>query len=175
MLCMTKGLDSGAEHILIFEDDIIFERFSPELLKNVIHFLQDNNDWQAFFFGCMMKKSQRTGNPSVFRIGYRSLAHAYAVQRKFADILVRLHPWKNVAFDDFLRDLNSPCMYAVYPCFAFQSDASSDNDPYLHLDRFRRLCGGLRSIQKWNEIYHHNKWLIISCHILAFLTIIYWL
>jgi hypothetical protein len=37
------------------------------------------------------------------------------------------------------------------------------------------VCGGLRSIQKRNEIYHHNKWLIIGCHILALLAIAFWL
>ena len=175
MHCLAKGLESGAGNILIFEDDIIFERFSPELLKNVIHFLRENSDWQVFFFGCLMKRWERTENPSVVRIGYRSLTHAYAVPRKFAETLVRLHLWNNVAYDDFLRDLNSPWMYAVYPSFAFQSDALSDNDPYLPLDRFRRLCGGLRSIQKWNEVYHRNKWLIIGCHILALLAIAFWL
>jgi GR25 family glycosyltransferase involved in LPS biosynthesis len=175
MHCLGKGLKSGAENILVFEDDIIFERFSPERLKNAIHFLRGNSDWQVLFFGSMMKKCQRTENPSVVRIGYRSLTHAYAVPRRFAETLVMLHPWNNVAYDDFLRDLNSPWMYAVYPSFAFQSNALSDNDPYLFLDRFRRLCGGLRSIQKRNEIYHHNKWLIIGCHILALLAIAFWL
>lgn len=175
MHCLVKGLEDGAENILIFEDDIMFERFSPERLKNVVRFLRGNSDWQVFFFGCLMKKCQKTDNPSVARIGYRSLTHAYAVPRRFAEILVRHNPWNNVAFDDFLRDLNSPRMYAVYPSFAFQSDALSDNDPYLSLDRFRRLCGGLRSIQKRNEVYHHNKWLIIGCHILALLAIAFWL
>jgi hypothetical protein len=175
MLCMAKGLESGAENILIFEDDVIFDRISPELLKNVTHFLREDNDWQALFFGCMMKKCQKTANPSIVRIGYRSLTHAYAIPRRFAEILVRHHPWDNVAFDDFLRDLDSPLMYAVYPSFAFQSDAPSDNDPYLPLDRFRRLCGGLRSVQKLNEVYQYNKWPIIGCHILALLAIVYWL
>ena len=175
MRCMAKGLESGAEHILIFEDDIMFDRFSPELLKNAVRFLRENNDWQAFFFGCMIKKCQRTANPAVVRIGYRSLTHAYAVPRTFAETMVRLHPWNNVAFDDFLRDLNSPQMYAVYPSFAFQSNSLSDNDPYLSLDRFRRMCGGLRSIQKWNEVYHHHKWWIIGGHILILLAIAFWL
>jgi hypothetical protein len=173
--CMAKGLDSGAERILIFEDDVVFEGFSPDRLKNVTSFLRENDNWQFFFFGCMVRKSQKTLYPSIVRIGYRSLAHAYVVRREFAENMVRHHPWKNVAFDDFLRDLESPRMYAVYPSFAFQSDAPSDNDPYLPLDRFRRFCGGLRNLQKRNEIYHRHKWLIIGCHILVLIGFMAWL
>ena len=172
--CMAKGLENGAEHILIFEDDIIFERFSPEILKHAVDFLRDE-DWQAFFLGCMVKKSYKTANPFVVRIGFRSLTHAYAIQREFAENMVSHNPWNNIAFDDFVRDLDSPRMYAVYPSFAFQSDALSDHDPYLPLDRFRRICGGLRSIQKRNEFYHHHKWVIIGCHILVLLAIGFWL
>ena len=171
MQCMTKGLEAGAEHILIFEDDIIFEGYTPERLGRAIRFLRRDRDWQALFLGCMVKKSERTGNPAIIRIGYRSLTHAYAVRRKFAETL--LQPWKNIAFDDFLRDLKSPRMYAVYPSFAFQSNAVSDNERYLPLDRFRRLCGGLRSLQRRNELYHHYKWLIIGCHVLAILAVVY--
>ncbi len=173
--CMAKGLESGAERILIFEDDIVFERFSPERLNNITRFLQANDTWQVFFFGCMVKKCQKTAFPSVVRIGYRSLTHAYVVKREFAENMVRHHPWANIAFDDFLRDLDSRRMYAVYPSFAFQSDAASDNDPYLFLDRIRRFFGGLRSLQKRNEVYHRHKWLIIGGHLLTLLAIAVWL
>jgi GR25 family glycosyltransferase involved in LPS biosynthesis len=173
--CMAKGLEDGAGRILIFEDDLIFERFSPEILKDAVDFLRENKDWQAFFLGCMVKKSRRTANPAVVRVAFRSLTHAYVVQREFAEGLVSHNPWNNIAFDDFLRDLDSPRMYAVYPSFAFQSNALSDNDPYLPLDRFRRICGGLRSIQKRNELYHHHKWVIIGGHILVLLAIGFWL
>ena len=86
-----------------------------------------------------------------------------------------VHPSNDVAFDDFLRDLNSQWMYAVYPSFAFQSNSLSDNDHYLSLDRFRRMFGGLRSIQKRNEVYQYHKWLIIGCHILILFAIALWL
>lgn len=173
--CMAKGLADGAEHILIFEDDIIFDRFSPEAVDEIVSFLKRDPDWQIFFLGCMVKKSLRTAYPAILRIGYRSLTHAYAIPRRFAQEMVESHPWHDVAFDDFLRDLDSPRMYAAYPSFAFQSDAASDNDVYLPLDRFRRLMGGLRSIQKRNELYHHYKQLIIGCHILILAALIYWL
>jgi hypothetical protein len=170
MRCMAQGLESGAEHILIFEDDIIFEGYSPQLLGKAIRFLKEDKDWQAVFFGCMVKKSKRTAHPAIVNIGYRSLTHAYVVRRPFAQSI--LGPWNNVAYDDFLKDLESSRMYAVYPSFAFQSNSPSDNDRYLPLDRFRRLCGGLRSLQRRNEFYHHYKWWIIACHIVAILAVL---
>jgi len=46
--------------------------------------------------------------------------------------------------------------YAIYPSFAFQSNSPTDNKS-LHLDTFRRLCGGLRRIQKCNEAYYRYR------------------
>jgi hypothetical protein len=62
-------------------------------------------------------------------------------------------------------------MYAAYPSFAFQGNSPSDNERYLHLDRFRRLCGGLRRLQKLNEFYHLNRAAIITAHIIAVLIV----
>jgi GR25 family glycosyltransferase involved in LPS biosynthesis len=173
--CMESGLVSGAENILIFEDDIVFERFTPGLLREIVRFLRENRAWQVLLLGCMVKKSFTTSSPAIVRIDFRSLTHAYAIPRSFAETMVRHHPTNDVAFDDFLRDLDSPQVYAVYPSFAFQSNSLSDNDHYLPLDRFRRLCGGLRSIQKWNEFYYRHKWLIIGSHILVLLAAFLWL
>jgi hypothetical protein len=169
--CMVRGLAAGAGAMLIFEDDIVFDRFSPQVLARSIEFLRENKDWQVFFLGCMVKWSRRVTGAAVVRIGYRSLTHAYAIGRDFAETMVREHPWRNVAFDDFLRDLESERMYAAYPSFAFQSDSPSDNDPYLPLDRFRRLCGGLRSLQKANEFFQRYKWWIVGAHIVPILAV----
>ena len=175
MLCMANGLKCGSENILIFEDDIVFERFSRQVLKNAIHFLKNSRDWHILFFGCIMKKCKKTEHPSVAQIGYRSLTHAYVVQRSFAENLVRHHPWNHIAYDVFLKNMEGASMYAVYPSFAFQSDAASDNESTQSLDAFRRMFGGLKRIQKRNEIYHHHKVLIIGCHFLAILAIALWL
>jgi GR25 family glycosyltransferase involved in LPS biosynthesis len=173
--CMSKALASGAENILIFEDDVVFERFSPRTLRQAAAYLRQTDDWHIFFLGCLVKKSRKTTNSSIVQIRYGALTHAYAIHHKFAQHLVANHPWNKVAYDDFLRDLNSPSMYAIYPSCAFQSDASSDNDPHLPLDRFRRLCGGLQNIQKWNERYHRHKFFIICCHVLALIALFIWL
>ncbi len=170
--CIKKGLNAGAKTILIFEDDILFDRYDPNTLNNCVNFLSSCPHWNMLSFGCMVTSSARTKNPSVLKIRFRSLCHAYALHRPFAEKIARI-PWKKVPFDDMLRDRNDQNTYAVYPAFAFQSSSRSDNLRYLKLDRFRRLCGGLRNVQKMNEFYHQRKPLIIGIHIVLLLLLIW--
>ncbi|MEE4358861.1 MAG: glycosyltransferase [Desulfococcaceae bacterium] len=163
MLCMVKGIHAGARRILVFEDDIVFDRFSDKILENSISFMENCPDWHMLFLGCMVRKSRKTDNPSVLKIRYRSLGHAYAIRREFAEKLVQI-PWRKVPFDDFLRDMKDEHMYAVFPSFAFQSNSRSDNERYLPLDRIRRIFGGLMCLQKQNEFFQRNRNLIIALH-----------
>ncbi|OQX08708.1 MAG: hypothetical protein BWK76_23205 [Desulfobulbaceae bacterium A2] len=169
--CLHLGLAAGAERILIFEDDIVFNRFSPLRLRDGVEFCARHPQWHMLFLGCMVKGSHRTDYPSIRRIQYRSLTHAYAVPRRFAEVLLQ-HPWRHIAYDDFLRDLHDREMYALYPSCAFQSNSRSDNERYLPLDRFRRICGGLQALQRFDEVYHRRRPLIIGVHVLAALLLL---
>jgi len=171
LLCMKKGLSAGARNMVIFEDDICFDRFAPETLRNAIDFISTHTDWNILFLGCMVKRSSRTENRSVLNVRFRSLCHAYVLNPHFARRLVDI-PCQKLPFDDMLRDLKDPRFYAVYPSFAFQSDSRSDNQRYLPLDRFRRLCGGLKYLQKVDEFYHLNRGIIIGVHAFAVLILI---
>jgi len=171
MLCMQKGLDANAANMVIFEDDICFDRFAPETLRNANEFISTHTDWDILFLGCMVKGSSRTENKSVLNVRFRSLCHAYVLNPRFARRLVDI-PWQYVPFDDMLRDLKDAHFYAVYPSFAFQSDSRSDNQRYLPLDRFRRVCGGLQCLQKMNEFFHLNKATIIGIHIVFVVCIL---
>jgi GR25 family glycosyltransferase involved in LPS biosynthesis len=170
MYCMTQGLQSAGKHILIFEDDIMFDRFSPATLRGCIDFLASDPDWHMLFLGCMVKKSRPTSHPNVLRVRYRSLTHAYVVHARFARELTR-QPWHAVAYDDFLRDFKDDRTYAAFPSFAFQSDSPSDNLRYLPLDQWRRRLGGLCRLQKNNEFYFRHRWSILAAHGLALLLI----
>jgi GR25 family glycosyltransferase involved in LPS biosynthesis len=171
LLCMEKGLTAGAERILIFEDDVVFERFEGEILAHCADFLSRNQTWHMLFLGCMVRGSRSTAYPSVRKIKYRSLTQAYVIHRRFAEILVQ-HPWHKIPYDDFLKGLRDDETYVVYPAIAFQSNSRSDNERYLPLDRFRRLCGGLQNLQKRNGFYHRHRPLIIGAHVLVFLLIV---
>lgn len=170
-LCMQKGIDAGAERILIFEDDIIFDRVTPEILARCMTFIKTHEHWHMLFLGCLVMGSEPTAFPSILRIRYRSLTQGYVVHRRFAEALVQRR-WQHIPYDDFLKGLKDDQIYALYPSIAFQSNSRSDNERYLPLDRFRRMCGGLLKIQKRNEFYHCHKNIIITAHVLVFLLFI---
>ncbi|MBI5581975.1 MAG: glycosyltransferase [Deltaproteobacteria bacterium] len=162
MICMRKGIHAAARTMIIFEDDIVFDRFSVKVLADCVRFLSTTSSWKLFFFGCLCSGSQRTENASVLKVRYRSLTHAYVVQRRFAETLLST-PWRNIPYDALLCTLAGD-YYAAYPSFAFQSNSRTDNMRNRKVDRFRRLCGGLLIIQKMNERYHRNRLAVIGIH-----------
>ena len=170
--CMRKGIAAGAERIMVFEDDIVFDRVTPERIAQVSAFLNTHTRWHMLFLGCMVSSSTPTDNASILKIRYRSLTHAYLVHRKFAEYIVA-QPWRRVPYDDFLKQLKDNESYALYPSIAFQGDSRSDNARYLPLDRFRRWCGGLQKIQKRNELYHRHRGLIIAAHVAVILLVLW--
>jgi GR25 family glycosyltransferase involved in LPS biosynthesis len=172
MACIQKGLAAGAGNIVIFEDDVMFDGFTPKSLKLCIDFMRDTPGWKAIFFGCLVSGSRRTHNKSVLSIKYRSLTHAYVLNRNFAELLVKV-PWRKIAFDTALKSYQDG-FYVAFPAFAFQSNSPTGNNKYLRLDQFRRLCGGLWRIQKRNEWYHRNQSLITALHVLFVLLIVIW-
>lgn len=173
LACIRKGIEADAKTILIFEDDILFERFSRSRLKRCVDFLSTVPDWNLLFLGCLVKSSKRTVDANVLEVKYRSLAHAYAMNRKFADVIVE-KPWQSLAYDQMLSAYGRGC-YAIYPSLAFQSNSATDNAQCLRLDRFRRLCGGLRLIQEIDEAYHLHRKKLIFFHLLLASIVLLWL
>ena len=171
MSCIRKGIEANASNIVIFEDDVQFERFSHANLSRCVDFLLENPDWNALFFGCLVAGSKKTENECVIKVKYRSLAHAYVLNRRFAEILAK-KPWQDIAFDSMLSSFKEG-FYAVYPSFAFQSNSRTDNES-VQLDKFRRLCGGLRRIQKRNEAYYRHRPAFLGLHIIVILLIVIW-
>ena len=172
MTCLRKGLESGAESIVVFEDDVIFDRFDAKHFNQCVKFLQENHNWKVLLLGALTRSSRKTTNPFIQKVGYQSLAHAYALNRPYAATLA-YKPWQGIVIDTIFRPLADD-IYAVYPMFAFQNDFTSDNDKkYKGLELFRRLCGGLERIQKANEFYQRHKFGIIAIHILIILSLLF--
>jgi GR25 family glycosyltransferase involved in LPS biosynthesis len=164
MRCLTRGLEAGARHILVFEDDIIFRGFSEERLRQAGLFLRETDTWDAFFLGCISNGSRPTPQDAVVRVKYRCLAHGYALNRPYAERLVR-EQWQGLPFDGLLHRCHGH-FFALKPMCAFQGVTSSDNET-IWIDRMRNLFGGLPFIQRCNEIYQNNKKLILALHLLV--------
>ncbi len=171
LICLRKGIEKGAETILVFEDDVVFDRLSPDLISRCKNFVNNHEQWHMLYLGCMVRASKRTSFPSILQVSYRSLTHAYMVHHRFAEFLISQR--YEVPYDDFLKNLDDDQMYGLYPSVAFQSNSRSDNERYLPLDRFRRLLGGLQKLQKRNELYHHHKVSIIAGHVLVIFLLVW--
>ena len=168
--CMRKGLEAGAQHILIFEDDIVFDRFDEKRLVDATQYLSKHPNWKVLLLGALIRSSRKTTCPAINQISYQSLAHAYALNRPYADKLA-CEPWQGIVIDTLFRPLTDH-IYAICPMIAFQKDFPSDNK-YTHLARFRQLFGGLRRIQKANEFYQQHKFGVVGWHlVLLFLFLL---
>ena len=170
MRCIRAGIQSDTLNMIIFEDDVIFDRFDANVLEECIRFLSSKSSWNILFLGCLADASQKTEYRSVLKVRYRGLSHAYVIDRNFAESLARQN-WNNTPFDTMLRKL-SPHYYAVYPAFAFQSNARTDNMRLLIRDRMRRLFGGLERIQKLNEWYLRNRSVVVGIHIILIVILL---
>lgn len=172
LACIRKGLQAGASRILIFEDDILFDRFNTATLSQCIDFLSACPEWNTLYLGCLVRGSRKTKNPCVLEISYRCLTHAYVIHNRFAQILEQI-PWQGVPYDGFLAKYGE--QYAAYPSFAFQSNSLTDNDCHTRLDKCRRAMGGLKRIQKLNEMFHRHKTVIIMINIVAAVLLLKWI
>ena len=163
--CLQKGVEAGASHILLFEDDILFQDFNGQKLQAATTFLQTLPAWNGFFLGALTTGIAKTTEQSVVKIKYRCLAHAYALNRPFARRIIQ-EEWSGIPFDDLLRRHDKD-FFALSPMPAFQSLASTDNQT-IRIDRMRRFFGGLPFIQKMNEQFQRHKSLIVWLHLLLF-------
>ncbi|BBO75372.1 hypothetical protein DSCW_27890 [Desulfosarcina widdelii] len=171
--CLKMGLDAGARHILVFEDDVVFGAVDAHRLRQGIAFFKDRSDCQILFLGCLAGRSWTTGAPGVRRVRYSCLAHAYLVKASLARRLAE-EPWRGIPWDILLKK-NAPNAFALYPSIAFQSNSPSDNHRHRTLETVRRFFGGLRVIQVVNERYNRFRYAIIAAHLLLAGAVLLWL
>jgi hypothetical protein len=170
--CLKMGLDAGARHILVFEDDVVFGPIDPQRLSAGIDFFRRQTDDVLFFLGCLIGKSRPTETPGVRKVNYRCLSHAYLINAALARRIVDT-PWQGIALDGALRHCTHR-HFALYPSIAFQSNSPTDNTRHRMLDGIRRLFGGLRVIQLVNEHYHRYPIVVVAAHVLVAGALILW-
>lgn len=162
--CLSQAVKAGARHILIFEDDVFFKQYIPERLREACRFLEKRGTWDGFALGCLTTSSRRTTRPGVVRIRYRCLTHGYALNRPFAERILR-ESWQGVPIDGLIHSLGGE-FFALHPMCAYQGMETSDNKT-VWIDRVRSIFGGLACIQKGNEVYCNHKGLIFFIHFLV--------
>ncbi len=170
MLCLQKGLKAGANNIVIFEDDVEFDRFNPECLGKCTEFLKQHPEWKVFLLGALIRSSAETTESCVQKVRYQSLTHAYALNRHYAETIAYV-PWSGIVNDTLFQPLKDD-VYAIYPMCAFQKNFTSDNYKYPGLVFFRKLLGGLKSIQIAIEFYQRHKAGVLAAHIIVILLLL---
>ncbi len=170
MLCLRKGLEAGATNIVVFEDDVEFDRFDPERLRSCTEFLRQHPEWKVLLIGALIRSSRKTTNPCIQKVRYQSLTHAYALNRHYAETLA-YEPWGGIVNDTLFRPLTDE-IYSIYPMCAFQNNFTSDNYKYPILALVRRLLGGLNRIQKAYEYYHRHKFGVYAAHVIVVLLVL---
>ncbi len=171
ILCLRRGLASGAQTMLLFEDDVFFRGFSPSRMMDACAALAALPSWRVFFLGCITSGSRRLRRSSLAMIRYRCLSHGYAIHRDFAEIIVE-KKWQGVPYDTMLKQ-EGDGYHSLSPMCAFQGVAGSDNQT-VAIDRLRRLCGGLPFLQRINEFYQNNKIILLVTHLAVFGMLASW-
>jgi GR25 family glycosyltransferase involved in LPS biosynthesis len=169
LACLRAGLAAGAKTILVFEDDVLLHPMDAQLAVRMSAALALEG-WEMLCLGALVDGSRATEAPGVRRIRYRALTHAYAVTAAAARRLVAL-PWEGLAYDGMLRREIDQA-YVLYPAIAFQSDAASDNEKHRRLERFRLWFGGLKRIQRVNEVFHSHRRLLLILHTVGLLALV---
>ena len=131
-LAIRKALLSGADAVLILEDDVVF---NPQLRER-LEAIELPDDWGIFYLGCAHNKRPRPAGQGIVRTQYALDTHAFAVRAPYykrviaaldarrPENQVRGHP---LASDWFLADLHAEIpTYACYPNLAWQSVVESD-------------------------------------------------
>ena len=171
--CLAMGLEAGARHMLVFEDDVVFGRIDVRRLAAAIDYFMAHEECTMLLLGGMVSRSLPTEHPAVRKVRYRCLAHAYLVKADLAQ-KVAGQVWRGVPIDTLLKG-GTDGHAALYPSIAFQSNSPTDNHRHRTLDGVRRLFGGLRVIQLVNERYHRFRYAVIAVHLLLAAAVILWI
>ncbi len=124
---ITEAYNQGCQTLMVFEDDILpTSSYSHCRMRDIISFLETNQEWDLFFFGALPDIMRtrtyfagRFGNTNIFR-GRYLLAHAYAVSRRYMEKVANL-PYTDVPIDVVYS--YDPQAYTVIPSVFDQSNS----------------------------------------------------
>lgn len=129
-LLLRTALQSGAEAVLIFDDDVA-------LTSNFLESVNKINlpeDWGIFYFGCQHVVNPGHEAPGIVRVKQATGSYAYAIRRPFIKLVMaafdaggirscRRQPSTDLILTGLQRDIPS---YAAFPNLANKIN-SSDN------------------------------------------------
>jgi len=129
-LAIRQAMLSGAEAVLLFEDDVILH---PNF-RNLVSQIELPDDWGILFLGCQHFEEPIPDCPGVVRVTHAVDTHAVAIRRPYYRRVIEAlnahgkptpnHP---LASDRFLAALRWEIpTYACFPNLAWQANEASD-------------------------------------------------
>lgn len=122
---LNKGLKSGSEYIMVFEDDVYFSYSDRLIWEKIFSFLNVPNSkllW-CFCLGYLTGSRSETITKDIISLDRCYCAHAYIVPRQTALQLVQM-VWEGKPYDVQWADVIQ-IFYAPFSMIAFQRDHKS--------------------------------------------------
>ena len=154
-LAIRRGMQTGADAVLLLEDDIVFH---PEFHERLAE-IELPEDWGLFFLGCRHIRTPVPVRGGVVRCTFAIDNHAMVVRRSQARIVMaglrgsRRGAGRTILYSDHqLAALQGEVpMYAAYPNLAWQacsqSDACDERGSRYHTDGRQVFGEPLRSLE----------------------------
>lgn len=118
--------DKDLNNILIFEDDVFFKPGGMTIIEESLESLS-KVDWDVYYFSSnIFDNPLKLVGENLLRVDGCYCVHAYAVNKKAYDRLLKYNPHTDVPVDAYIT--SSPFnKYAGYPLAVSQYDSVSDN------------------------------------------------
>jgi GR25 family glycosyltransferase involved in LPS biosynthesis len=124
--CIEIAKDRDLNHIMILEDDVIFEPNVNEIFEKSWRAVQQY-DWNLLYLGGNVREKSRYVDidKHLVHVTKVNTTHAYVIHKRFYDIVLGLDI--DTIIDYHYRDLSSlHKMYMCAPMIAFQLESYSD-------------------------------------------------
>jgi GR25 family glycosyltransferase involved in LPS biosynthesis len=121
---IKDAYESGANHCVVFEDDIEFtSSYNTTVMNEVVDFVLNNRDWDLLFLGSYPKigwNSAKRITNNIYKVKC-ALAHSYIISRSYME-RIKDSKYIGVPIDDVFQYAKS---YAVLPSLFIQKPNNS--------------------------------------------------
>ncbi len=119
--------NKNLNNVLILEDDVIFKNNISDFISSSLNKLSTIDDWDIYYMSAnIFDNPLRLVSENLLKIDGCYCIHAYAVNQRAYDRLLKYNPETDIPFDAYIT-VNSFNKYATYPLVCSQSDGISDN------------------------------------------------
>ena len=127
MSCLQYAVDQGVPHVLIFEDDVLFQENHLEHMTRVVDFLRQRSDWKVFYLGGFIFRRVERLSHNLLRGGVLT-THGYIMKTEFAKEVLAKRPYcSGMSIDLFYTCLiGNNAWVHVNPLVCIQRPSESD-------------------------------------------------